>query len=458
MRRPSGESGASLLIVLVFMAFIAVVSLSLLDLNAASFSATDSVRSARQNNNAADAAVELGIRRVVTDLTATLGTSAGPACDFTIGPINGVFPRIRCQPDGGAGSSPAGRPANAVLALAGAVDFTGNAPVLIGGNVFATGPLTTGQTKSIVTVAGTVTALGGGDCADAVKVIATARYCSAPAPTAAQGADPAWSPRSTTFGPGGVVSCTSTPGGVAVATFAAGKYTVNPASLLTGTACANRDVLYFPSGNYYFEDVVFDTGNYNVVLGTAGSWLTTNIALPADRLCDGAGQGGQFLFGGSTTLNVPNEFTNLSLCAGAATATQPAIAVYGARSGSGLKPLSSALAFKTGKKPSVFIDGTIYTPTAALDLQLHNRNQTYLSGGIVASALTFDINASRTQFGSPISLPPCSPSSPCQSNRRVVLTASIGGTDRIRAVVQFDDSAGATPASTYTVESWNVLR
>lgn len=466
--RPKGDDGASLMIVLVFMILISVVSLSLLDLTQASYGGTDAVRVARQENNAADAAVELAIRRVSADPLGKLGTGTGPACSFSLLGVAGVpDTSVRCAPDGTAGApGSSARPGNALLALTGDITVTGNQPLDIEGDVYTVGAITAGQSQNIVTVNGALTALGGGECSSS-QFIATPKYCTASPtpPTALRGVDPGWSPVSTSIAATSTVPvCGQTPGGIKYARFLGGKYTSSPASLLSSPGCASRKVLYFPDPTYYFEDTVFNTGAYDVVAGSApsglGSWLTDPLvtSMPSGRACDPNTAGTQFLLGGSAQLTVPNQTSTLSFCAGPDGTTQPAIAIYGSKTArGGLKALTAGTTAVSSfeNKPSLFVQGAIYLPTSSVAFQLHNKSQTELSGGVVVGSLALDISASSTQLTSPISLPACT--SNCRSNRRVVVTASIGGRDRLRAVVDFDDSRAASPASPYTVASWNVL-
>jgi hypothetical protein len=472
-RRLRGDDGASLLMVLVFLILISVLTLSMLELTQTSFEASGAVLNARQDNNAADAAIELGIRKAVLD--STVGTPTGSTCGYQLVGANSRTATVRCAADGSAGGGGAGRAANAVLALTGDISVTGNDPLGVTGNVFSHTQITTGQPQNIVTITnGQLTALTGGDCSNTTKIVVVTnlRYCtSTPAPpTTPAGVDPGWtSAAGASFVAGARSSCTTTPGGLRVATFAPGKYTTSPAAAAMLSGCANPDVLYFPpvatDGSFYFEDVAFNTGNFNVVAGTApigaGSWLTDAAVttFPASAgVCDNTLPGSQFILGGSTTFTVPNK-TNLALCAGPpVSATQPPIAVYGPKTATTLlKALPAGVrVITTNKQANTYVQGALYAPVSDVFLSLHQKGETYFTGGVITGSMTLDMNPSSVQTGDPISLPACSVALPCATNRRVIFTASINSVDLVRAVVQFNDIF--SPSQSYSVDSWNVLK
>jgi hypothetical protein len=472
-RRPDvqDDCGASLVFVLVFMAFVSLLALSVLDVTRAGFQGTDSVRVARQVNYAADAALETAIARVVADPSGLLGTPGGPACSTTLQAVNGLASTVECLPDGTAGSLVANRPQYAVLTLSTTqpLEVQGSATLGVVGNVHLNHHVTVstanGNRLDVEGVLRTVAA--GGQCTDLTKVTSTLpRSCAVPAtPTVS---DPLYTSR---IGEVGAVvnplpSCQTwsvadgngQPKAYKVATFASAKYT--QFSSLVTAACNNADVLYFPPGAYYFEDVVIEPGNASIVAGRASGWLAAKTSAPGDGSdCDRSSAGSQFILGGAAELDLtPTGRPSLSICAGPSPANQPAMALYGARSTDGtLKRLSSAPAVATNNKQNMYVHGLIYLPTSSVQLNLQNKTYTYYRGGFVLAHGTFDVSASSKQIDSPVQLPNCSAADPCRTDRRVVFTASVDGVPRIRSLVAFDDDGGGTPAKAHVVSTWSVV-
>ena len=470
-RQLHDDSGASLVFVLVFMAFVSLLALSVLDVTRAGFQGTDSVRVARQVNYTADAALETAIARVVADPTGLLGTPGGPTCSTTVQDVNGMTATVDCLPDGTAGSPVASRPQYAILTLSTTqpLKVEGSATLGVVGNVHLNHHVTVstsnGNTLDVEGVLRTVAP--GGQCSDLAKVTSTLpRSCAAPAtPTVS---DPLYVSRIGELGAGlnpaptcqtwSVDDGRGQPKDYKVATFASAKYT--QFSSLVTAACKNADVLYFPPGTYYFEDVVVAPGGASVVAGTASSWLAARTpALGDGSDCARGAAGAQFILGGSTQLDLtPTGRPSFSLCAGPSPSNQPAVALYGARSSDGtLKRLSAGTAVVANNKQNMYVNGLVYLPTSSVDLNLQNKTYTYYRGGFVLSHGTFDVSASSKQIDSPVQLPGCSAADPCRTDRRVIFTASVGGVPRIRSLVVFDDDGGGTPAKAHVVSTWSVV-
>ncbi len=452
--RVSHDGGASLLIVLVFMLLLSVISLGLLSYSDISFQAHVSIRETRQENYAADAALELGIQKVAEDSTGLLGSPGVDCPTFTLSGASGTSEAtVTCEADGGAGGPAGGRPANAILTLSTTMPLSaaGTQTLSVQGNVYSHNDITTSTSAgSKLDVSGRAQANGPG-CLSPKVTASLGKTCTGGGEDSI-GADPLWLSRAVVSSPAPLPLCSVL--GHPLATFSPGTYTVSPTTLLTAPSCANRQTLLFLPGVYSFQNVTFDTAKFSVVVGTPGPWSAATLAPPSDgSACLVGGPGAQFVMGGTSKLTVPNEATTVTFCAGPDTNTadsSPAIALWGRG--------ASATGLSTENKPNVFVYGSIYMPNASADLTLHNRARTYYRGALVLSSLTASVSASSTQADSPISLPPCTATDPCQTDRRVIFTSSVGSEPWIRSVVDFDDAGGTQPARDYTIDSWSVLR
>jgi hypothetical protein len=108
-----------------------------------------------------------------------------------------------------------------------------------------------------------------------------------------------------------------------------------------------------------------------------------------------------------------------------------------------------------GGPTELAVHGTVYAPTAALKLELTNVGSQVLRRGVIARTTHVKVTGSSAFLGSPISLPPLTGA---PGNREVVFTAKQGGTEVLRAVVIFDDTATISPDRRADIKSWTVLR
>jgi hypothetical protein len=117
----------------------------------------------------------------------------------------------------------------------------------------------------------------------------------------------------------------------------------------------------------------------------------------------------------------------------------------------------------TGTNPRVWIHGTVFAPTARIDIGVHNKGDTVFARGIVLRTLDFSMSASSKQTDAPFQLPNAT------ATRRVLFKGYAPGDvlPRIRACVSFMDSAPpsglalrdtAYPGWSLTIERWRVLR
>lgn len=465
--RTCGDEGGSLLFVLVFLLLLSGSSLLLLSFTQVSYEASETLHDLREENYAADAAIELGIRKILDDPTGTLGTSADD-CAFTFTNPQGVATEVTCRP-ASASSGTAGRPDHALLTLARTEDeddddeygilVQGSNKLTISGAAYSNSRVeVASSSNSRLAVIGSLTARedDDGDCSTS-RVTATAgKDCDA----AATAPDPAWSVAAGNTTTLATVTCTTVgTGGSAhrYAVFTPGRYTSMPTSMLSlrGSSCNDRRTLYFQPGVHYLHDVdLLDTGNNVSVV--AGTPKAGHASVPATdgSACVQTSPGAQFVLGAGAEIDLNGG--TLTMCAGPVGGTQPPIAIYGVRTttASLTRQNIGETALDLGNTQSAFIHGSVYMPRAQADIRVHNKDRTQFTGGIVVHSLLARVSASSTQLDAPISLPPC------DCNRRVVLEATVEGDTApwVRAVVDIDDGDGATPGLSSSVASWAVLR
>ena len=138
--------------------------------------------------------------------------------------------------------------------------------------------------------------------------------------------------------------------------------------------------------------------------------------------------------------------------------TVPAVVPY--RSLAGCASLGctliTTLANGGADETDLALQGTLYAPTAKLDLTFKKSAGSVFQRGVIARSVEIQINPNSTFAGSPFQLPLTGPAG---TNRRtVVFTARQGGIDVLRAKVQFDDVIPAQPGRTADVVEWGVLR
>ncbi|HEY2331172.1 MAG TPA: hypothetical protein VGH94_04575, partial [Acidimicrobiales bacterium] len=104
--------------------------------------------------------------------------------------------------------------------------------------------------------------------------------------------------------------------------------------------------------------------------------------------------------------------------------------------------------------------GTVYAPTANLNLKVADASTTLFSRGLIARRVLVSASGNSGPTNAPFQIPGIAGALPVgatpSTGRIVTLTASVGGRDRLRAQVVYDDSAGQ-PGSTVTVKSWTWL-
>jgi hypothetical protein len=123
----------------------------------------------------------------------------------------------------------------------------------------------------------------------------------------------------------------------------------------------------------------------------------------------------------------------------------------------GFQPISGATCASpscalmwTTANPYVVIHGTVFAPSARLDLDLHNTGETRFLRGIIARTLHASACPCANQTDAPFSLPGLS------NVRRVDFVATVNGRERLRARVQYTD----TPVlgERVSILNWKVIR
>jgi hypothetical protein len=107
---------------------------------------------------------------------------------------------------------------------------------------------------------------------------------------------------------------------------------------------------------------------------------------------------------------------------------------------------------------NLFFHGTVYVPTGALNLVVHNKDTTIFDRGVVARTLTVSVSAGSKQQDSPFQLPKAT------TGRKVLFVGKVNGVDKIRALVTYQDFADVAGVKTafagyrVDIQNWNVLR
>jgi hypothetical protein len=105
-----------------------------------------------------------------------------------------------------------------------------------------------------------------------------------------------------------------------------------------------------------------------------------------------------------------------------------------------------------GNEAQLSVKGTIYTPAAWVHVDLVNTATAIVTRGAIVRSLTMILNPS-VDVVPAFDLP--STGGSATADRRVLLTATVDGQVRLRALVAFDDSS---PGHTPDVQSWMVVR
>lgn len=499
------ERGVALLLALVFLSVFALWIAAVLSFSQSGLVVSKAARSQAQMRYAVDGTVQTAINKARGALS--MGIDNGSACPTYTGTPPSTIP-VTCQAEAGSGISniPTDHPAVAILTLAtlasGEVGYEqgSNGTLNVSGGVYVNSTLSFGGSHSVLNVCPPnfptpptpCTAPSGGNpnlgtlwvrgnCTGiAGNVIAYETLCNQPASLLGQ--DPAYPPAQTTgFSNRTAGTCSSYPANLV--TLLAGRYT--DAAALTALTTACNKLIWFQSGVYYFDFPVASAvwtfgGGAAVVGGEPGNWLPGTPPTPAafnpvNGCTASSGTGVQFIFGNTSRIEASN--TKVAVCAYQPPSGGQQIALYGARVSQGQisaenAPVGSciskvpydqadrttcALLKTNGSQANVLIQGTIYAPLAALDLQLTNIAQV-AGRGILVRKLKLQVTGSFS--GSAVFSPGFVGTTLTNSARKILFTVTLG-TPKLRARVRFDDydSNGVRiQPSTVTIESWSVVR
>ena len=106
-----------------------------------------------------------------------------------------------------------------------------------------------------------------------------------------------------------------------------------------------------------------------------------------------------------------------------------------------------------GSNTDVRINGTIYAPKSAVLIKSVNNGSQIIGRGLISRALRVELPGSAGLNESPIQIP--ADSDGAFANRKVIFTAKVNGVPRLRARVEYDDTAEPPAVS---VRQWAVLR
>lgn len=536
-RRPKGDDGATLIIVLILVTVIALVLGTILSQADTSVRATVALRGQVSDTYSADAAAQVAInqlRRGVLGCTSTTTTS------FNFYPAtNGAATEaaaVTCTPDpgntsGGGGSNTS--PGSALLTLGtgqngedgiwdGSVN---NLTFKVSGGIFSdsninlgnksSGTGAAGNQKSVIEDVSTnsyVRAMGSCAGPGAIKVTgsttATCNYSSDPnSVNDRRGIDPQLVPgHGTSFDPPAAPTVVQTPPsctGKKVYNLQPGLYN-NATTLNALTASGNSgpcagSIVHFNPGTYYFNFTNAGTHKWTtnaayVVGGTATATLkvTSPPAMtPASPACVAPGTSGattssgvMFVFGGDSRMDYTQSGSSngdLEICASNATSGPP-VAIYGLKTaiGSGafqvpaLNGCITATPYVYGgdashcaliqsyqdPTPIFTVLGTVYVPTAAIDMTFNNSSAQYFQWGLVARTILISSTGSASALANSVISVPSDAPPPFPSPNIYYLdvyvcpgqaSCSASGSIRMRAKVQLS----ATTPTTVTVLSWS---
>jgi hypothetical protein len=124
-----------------------------------------------------------------------------------------------------------------------------------------------------------------------------------------------------------------------------------------------------------------------------------------------------------------------------------------------------ALIHTDGAQTQLFLHGTVYAPTAPIDISLTNISGQAFSRGLIARMALLQITPASTYEGAVIGLPEASPGG--TADRTVLFTARLCplGTSpcptapaQLRVLVVYVDGNGDTPGAAVQLKQWSVIR
>jgi len=502
--RQDTDDGAALILALIVITVVGLVVSVLLSFGDSSLRTTVALRTQTAAAYDADGAAQAAINAL---RRGSFQNASGTQCFGTSNTL--VLPNfyrsaggndsaaVDCAPDPGSGASGsivpinnANRPGSAILTLGTAPETGLNVSVSGGGTLRVHGGIF--SNSNIDANAGSITTntsvIARGAC--------TGPIISVPSPVCnyatadPRGVDPNYPAPTAAVTPRAVPACT---GKNKLVTFTPGLYTdVTSLNTMTRASGCKDSIWYFPPGTYYFNfnagsslanTWTIDTGW--LVGGTPKAPLVAGTAPTIPGSCvspitSTSAVGVQFVFGGESHLALSHA--QAELC-GTYSLTAPPIAVYGLKTAVGTVPAESGCVTQTpyptagcalirsdnSPNSAFYIQGTTYTPRAALDIQLNNATGQVFKFGVIVRELVLGMTGSFSLTDPVIEVPDNSPgyrfgdtvtylnvyvcpgASTCSSST---------GKLRLRAKVALVDPTGTVVpgARTVTVLGWSVQR
>lgn len=515
----SDDSGAMLLIALIFITVISVVIAAILGYVSANMRGTVAVRAEASRAAAADGAAQFAINQLrhgsfnVGSAGQCFGPtqSSLPLANFYTGAGPTYSATVTCATDpghsdvggGGGGNN---RPGQAILTLGqnlgggeDGIDLSANGSsnnIIVHGKVISNSNLVVNRmtANALVSIngdcsSGTITIVAPGPPKQCNTGIVTPDPGEPPSPTAnlwQPTDDPARTVQS-------VPSCP--PGNFHIIDLAPGIYTdLNRLNNLTRVNC--KAIVHFQHGTYYFN---FNGNGVWTVRGgyLIGGDLTSQVVDGQEPTLPGAcvspvppvptppgwtppanGRGVQFVFGGQSQIFLREG--HIELCANNFPNKIP-VAYYGLQhdlvtAGAPTIPAESGCVITVGgcsvlssdNSPGsvLYIQGTTYTPKAAVDIDLNNETSQVFRFGIVARHLSISATGSPDLSAPVIEVPDgagghlrtvlflqvyvCAGPSACSASGNPALTVKVGIED---------DNGIVTPGDRQiTVYDWSVQR
>lgn len=440
-RGHDSQEGAILVLTLAFLLLFGLFISALLGQVGANFKTTDVVRSRDSKNLNADAGIEYGLMRVQQDATLCPDTGAGPQPITPTFLANGTQAvTVTCQALSGAATGVSGYAAVLLHSTSSPLDSSNGQAKVIEGGLWAGTGLTLGKALNVKD--GDVDIHSSTGCPAQpgnLTVSPSPPYAYgcvpgvAPDPPHALPARPAAAPAFTDMG--------------ACRVFKPGVYTTPP-------ILKNKN--YFTSGVYVFKGIGdWSTDKKDIYGGAQATGENVEVTggapckTDADAGAAGNGTGVEFIFEGNSTLDIGNQgllelfarrppapdgTAGISLYA--VPPGTPGWATWSSSSGKALLNVAG------GSTPLMSIHGTVYAPSAAVELFAANTSSAVLLAGIVADTLLMKSSASASGLIISTRVGP--------GSRTLLLTATAPGPDPAErpttayAVVQIGNDAART--------------
>lgn len=466
-RRPArGDDGIVLIAVLIFLTLFAVLVVSLVGLSSTGLDEVNASERQRLGIATSEGAVRAAINHGFKDFQTNHASIAGNPTSwawcrqnaFSLD-SNGVTSSVRCAVKGiSVSGDSAPKPPWALMTLSGgSIKQSRKGAMEIGGGVFSSGEIKVdskgtmfveGNARAVSGTCPRVTASGTKTCPSASApvdplygpVLATAPTTVLPIPSSCQGS---------------IITLEAPPGGALLTDSSALNALTDGSG---GDNCSGK-TLWFKPGIYRFNFTAgshswkIRDGNMSVIGGAAsGGWDTDpNIRPPIPGSCidtpsSWSSHGVQFIFDGDSRLEV--ERGSIELCGRSGGIGGQRNVIFGPGSSSNGYKQQTSVIVKTNDKGSAVFHGSLYAPTASVELKDRSIYTATFDRGIIAKNITLHTS----QYSGPaVSVP----SSTQEAQVTVDLWGKVGSKDWIHALVTFSRRGGSFEAG---IDEWDVLR